>query len=707
MSRMPQPLGNVRNGAARWSRTALRGGVNRRPRRDRKDRSGRNEWIRLADPPTPFKRELPLPAVVDLSNADAGAAATISIETGTAQLEDKPLKNPWSDVVPNAPRVDPHYPCWRYVAENPSIDGSAGVLIIARQNRPTQVTWKNTLPSTAPVAWPFLDGRGPRDKMMMGMSSMTPIAPGSSVVHLHGAHVDWKSDGYPVRQPPYLPQPARAKTVLAPGAEETYTYPNDQNGGATLWFHDHVFGITALGVYTGLAGSYWIRHEDEESAGLPMTPNDREIPLVVYDRDFAVKRTLHDRQDGQSNSERESTYELRLLYGTPEQMEFYGNHVMINGCQQPRFAVKRGWYRFRIVNGSNSRFHNFWLCPGNGRENVPPFQNPDLPADHPMIQIGVDGSFLPQPVVIGDDNVKLPTGLTKDNAASAPTLRLAPGERADVLVDFGAAASGCEHLTLWSNGPEQPWNPDIDLVRVGRTDACTPGSPAIPQPVLRFDLDTESLQESGPDWDALANLYEPSVTVATDTGHVDVPDLRALGLAVPHPASADTQQESGDLTVPVAKRAVVLCEPVPGYPMFALPGDPLMLPREWEDPPTECIREGTVEIWDIVDTTGDSHPIHLHLVQFQILGRYDFDDVELTQTGNLMPASGDPSWTPPDPTELGWKDVVQVNPGQVTRLIAHFDKAGNYVYHCHILEHEDAGMMRPLVVLNRDGSLPL
>ena len=117
----------------------------------------------------------------------------------------------------------------------------------------------------------------------------------------------------------------------------------------------------------------------------------------------------------------------------------------------------------------------------------------------------------------------------------------------------------------------------------------------------------------------------------------------------------------------------------------------------WAAPVTEKPELNTTEIWELVNLTEDSHPIHLHLVRFRILDRRTFDVFEyqnrrvLRYTGPAMP---------PEPLESGWKDTARADPGTVTRIIVPFEGyAGRYVWHCHILEHEDNEMMRPYQVL--------
>ena len=119
--------------------------------------------------------------------------------------------------------------------------------------------------------------------------------------------------------------------------------------------------------------------------------------------------------------------------------------------------------------------------------------------------------------------------------------------------------------------------------------------------------------------------------------------------------------------------------------------------KRWHEPTTEKPKLNTTEIWEFVNLTEDTHPMHLHLVRFQILDRRPFDVTDYLINKKLRftaPA------TPPDPNELGWKDTVQCPTGMITRIIVRFEGfPGKYLYHCHILEHEANDMMRPFEVI--------
>jgi spore coat protein A, manganese oxidase len=358
------------------------------------------------------------------------------------------------------------------------------------------------------------------------------------------------------------------------GKSALYHYPNHQEA-TTLWYHDHAMGIERLNQYAGLFGLYLVRDDIEAALGLPRGPY--EIPLVLCDRIFDADSQLH--------------YPVSGVPDSPWVSEVYGDAHLVNGKLFPYLEVEPRLYRFRVVNASNSRFYNLSLSNGQS-----------------LIQIGTDQGLLSAPVAV-------------------KTLALAPGERADLLVDFGAQAASqvllkSQSLELMQFRVSGPGGQPAKLPTALRTIARIPAS--------------------------------ASVRTRTLTLH--------------------------EYMDPKTKIMVML-----------LNGS------YWRMPVTEKPVLGTTEIWELLNTTEDTHPIHLHLVRFQLLERQHFD-ADAYNSHHGFKIEGAP--LPPEPNELGWKDTIQAYPGMVTRIIVPFQGyAGRYVWHCHVLEHAANEMMRPYDVV--------
>ena len=363
---------------------------------------------------------------------------------------------------------------------------------------------------------------------------------------------------------------------VTPGKSVVSFYPNRQDA-TMLWYHDHAMGITRLNMFAGLFGLYLIRDEEEEALDLPK--GSYEIPLVLYDRSI--------RSDGQL------FYPVSGDPAKPWISEFFGEAILVNGTLFPFLEVEPRQYRFRLLNASNSRFYYLSLS------NKQPFQ-----------QIGSDQGLLAARLAV-------------------ERLTMAPGERADVVLDFKERRG--ERITLGS-------------------DRYT---------ILEFRVSSGGAAESRP-----------------------IPGrLRAI--------QRIDEQEA------VKTRPLTLNGGDSDDPTLVMPM--LLNGARWHDPVTENPTLDTVEIWSLINVTDDSHPIHLHLVRFQILDRRPFDvftylnDRELRYTAAAVP---------PEANEAGWKDVVRAEPRMVTRIIVRFEGfAGRYVWHCHVLEHEDFEMMRPYEVV--------
>jgi spore coat protein A, manganese oxidase len=222
--------------------------------------------------------------------------------------------------------------------------------------------------------------------------------------------------------------------------------------------------------------------------------------------------------------------------------------------------------------------------------------------------------------------------------AQSPRLQLTPGERADVIVDFSAFAGKTLVLSNTSLEPGEGEIP-LDLAMQFRVAGAV------------READTSSLPMT---MRPLPRIPEAQATVTRQI---------VLG------------------SMPMAS----------GLPMMTLNN------KTWTDPVTERPKLGSTEIWELVDTLPSRHPFHIHLVNFQVLDRRPFDKARYAQDGTIV-YTGDA--VPPGAGELGWKDVVRVDPGMVTRIIVPFGPyTGTYVYHCHNLEHEDMDMMRPFEIV--------
>ena len=360
-----------------------------------------------------------------------------------------------------------------------------------------------------------------------------------------------------------------------PGQSRVYHYPNNQDA-ALLWYHDHAMGINRLNVYAGLLGLHVIRDAVEEALHLP---NGRyEVPLVLFDRDL--------RKDGQLS------YPVSADPQRPWVPEAFGEAHLVNGKLFPYLDVEPRKYRLRILNGANGRFYRLSLTP-----NVE------------MFQIGADQGLLQTPVPV-------------------PHVQLAPGERADLIVDFSQHRGA--RLVLAS-------------------DTFT---------LMQFRVSASRVSDDS----AMPVALRP------------VPRIAESAAILTRRLTLDEQ------TNMVAESQGMLLNKTP-----------------WHMPITERPLLGTTEIWELLNLTDDVHPIHLHMVKFQILDRRRFDGFEYMTAGTLRyvgPAMA------PDANEMGWKDTVRVNAKTVTRIIVPFEGyPGRYVWHCHILEHEDNEMMRPYEIL--------
>ncbi|HRI58435.1 MAG TPA: multicopper oxidase domain-containing protein [Saprospiraceae bacterium] len=516
-----------------------------------------------------------------------------------------------------------------------------GPTFVAMKDVPVQVKWENHLPDNHLL---------PIDMSIHVAHPHTWMGNGvPAVTHLHGGHTESASDG--------LPDAWFTSNYNYTGHDfikKKYYYANDQEA-ATLWYHDHALGITRLNVYAGLAGFYLLRDANELSLGLPT--GDYERGIVFQDRDFDADGQLTMPADGESQGDCQSggpfNYEEPILPnepmtpGSPSTMaEFFGTYILVNGMTWPYLDVEPRQYRLRLLNGSDSRFYFFEFK--TAADGVVPF-----------LQIGTDDGLLRNPVPLNN-------------------LLLGPGERADILIDF-AVVGGNTPVTLYNYGPDEPFGGD-------------------PEGITDNDLDNDLTRPT-------AQLMRFNVTLPLNP---NVPTTNFTPTSVLRPVIEQ-------LNTPVSRK-VVLFEGRDAYcrlrPQLGILDENSEINGSlmWDEEITENPDLNAVEYWDIYNTTADAHPMHLHLVSFQILDRTTFDGtVTFTETGDPMsggtkqilslnaPVTFLSGWNAPD-NEKGWKDTGVIPPGGVMRVAARFDRPDKYVWHCHILSHEDHEMMRPFFV---------
>jgi len=536
--------------------------------------------------------------------------------------------------------------------------------IEARSNEPVRVVWVNQLVDDPDSAAPnYLPHLLPVDQTLMwanpggrvgghGVDPSPYLGPVPIVSHLHGAHVPSNSDGLPDAW--FLPDagdiptgydkqgPGYLSMYPAPEGATVFEYPNTQRA-MTLWYHDHALGITRLNVYAGLAGFWILRDEEEDGLNLPGPAPQAGDSADT--RHYEIPIVVQDRTFNTDGS---------LFY--PDSRAFFDEYA---GPYAPETDVPPTWNpeffgNSIVVNGRTwpylevePRLYRFRLLNGaNARFLVLKFDR-----DLPFHQIGNEGGLLPG----------APIELTE--------LLMAPAERADVIVDFSGFEVGDE-ITLLNLGPDSPFgNLPID-----------PADLANPE--------------------TTGQIMQFRVVEGTDQGNpgeipAQLPAIDALTTDLPQRDITLNEKVNVELDIPIEAQLGTAADGA----------------LDFDDDITEKPTVGDTEIWRIINLTEDAHPIHLHLVHFQVLDRTPFDREAYTAAQQeylaggrqgtppdpLAFATGDP--IPANPWEAGWKDTVIANADMITRIISNFDMAGLYVWHCHILEHEDNEMMRPYYVL--------
>jgi FtsP/CotA-like multicopper oxidase with cupredoxin domain len=477
------------------------------------------------------------------------------------------------------------------------------------------------------------------------------------ITHVHGGHSDFQFDG----NPEFFYNPGA--TVVGPqwdsvpgGFTNQFVYDNDVPAG-NLWYHDHALGITRLNVYAGMAGFYFVRDDWDTGAidnplGLPAYPY--ELAYALQDRMFKKNgRLFYPAFPGNPAWADFITGEGLQNDEVPKPSalaEFFGDHMVVNGKIWPKVDVEPRNYRMRLLNGCDSRFLvvRFRAVPAGATD------------------LTMAGSPIPFHVIGSDQGLGTPT--------ETDTLVFEPGGRYDVVFDFKALQGS--RIIMENIGGDAPFGGAFggeldleDLFPDRQTDR-----------IMAFDVaDERSISDDAFDPDNISP-YGGNTGTVTKTRKV---------------ALFEGNDEFGRL------------QPLLGV----VNDDDTATAYTWFQETTETPTNGDTEIWEIYNFTGDAHPVHLHLVNFEILGRQEItfdegDPVPVLQHngtfGTVAEISNIQVGGPVDPglgyVENAPKDMVTALPEQVTRIKATFDKPGRYVWHCHILSHEDHEMMRVMHV---------
>ena len=607
-----------------------------------------------------------------------------------------------------------------------------GGIIVGQKGTPIQITFRNNLPGGTHII--------PNDLTIPGAN----LGNNRTTVHLHGGLVPWISDGGPFsywdpagnRGPSFL-----NNAVLNPGAapnEAEYYYPLNQSA-RFVWYHDHTLGITRINAYAGIASGFLLRDTFEAGLigmGLPnfIELGGNEIPLVVQDKVFvgpniavtdptwsAVSSAttpgslwyahVYERNRWRAAGNLAGGGANNLTPPDPSVIaEFFGDTMLVNGTAFPKTPVEPRRYRLRFLNACNARFLNLQLYVADGSPNgitldalgnptnAPAFCNPDISAANSaaVLQIGTEGGFLAHPALIPTNVPFNPLNPLKSS------LVVAPAERPDIIIDFSRHKN--QSIILYNDAPAPfpggvPVNDYFPLFNVkgNPVNALTPaGFGPNSRVLMRFDVGS-TVSSPG---DITLNI---NTTTDLRPG-IDTP-LIPFGVSTPPPGVPVRPLTLNETFDPFGRLIQLVGTLVrPGSPSAGFG-------RAYESTATEVVQRGTTEVWEIYNTTADVHPMHFHLVNVQLINRQPFQVNSLGNTQGGVNFTG-PA-VPAEANETGWKETVMMFPGTVTRIIMRFDlpavpftvptsprTGGNeYVWHCHILEHEEHDMMRPLIVM--------
>jgi len=652
----------------------------------------------------------PMPGLAELGVIVAG---TDEIALEMVEFQAEPL--PTGTFVAG---VKPKTWVWGYLPQGQTSRAThLGPIVVATRGTPTQMRFINKLGHTSTsnlLAWTrstdqTLAWADPlnnelnacaelveQGQLPSGACAQNYVGPIPACVHIHGGEVPAWLDGGPDawytsdgahKGHAFYTHPA----LPAAANEAVYRYPNSQEA-SPIWFHDHTLGATRLNVYAGLAGGYLILDPVNQPPNLPEL-----VPLIIQDRMFDTNGQLY------------------FPAGVPFipnphhpfwVPEFAGDVICVNGKAWPFMNVEPRRYTFLFLNGSNARAYEIFISASTG-------------VNLPMYQIGTDGGYLDRPALLN-------------------RLVILPGERAMVIVDFAGLPPGATALVR--NVAKHPY-PNGATVN-GRTTGR----------VMQFRVVPPTAPDTTYNPTTLAPLRTPMVRLANPATGSVAPGVvvhkrrqltlnKVMGMPVTvngiaYPGGPLEVLVNNTKYMGIDKKVVR-----PDFTPITING----ITTYYSELPVE----GETELWEIINLTADAHPMHTHLTQFQILNRQPFDVAKYLAAyaaaygGVVKDASGPPldyntpnadgalggnpavtpflrknKIQPPAPGEEGWKDTVRAMPGEVTRILVRYaptdvpattpkeqayypfdpNHGHGYVWHCHIVDHEDNEMMRPLSV---------
>ena len=600
-----------------------------------------------------------------------------------------------------------------------------GGLIVAKKDRAVWLKVKNNLP----------DGPHPLpvDSTIMGV--VNGQNDNRICTHLHGGFVPWTSDGGPYAwiDPHGNTGPSFVQGVNGTGVpgEILLYYPNQQSN-RLMWYHDHTIGITRLNAYAGIATGYLLVDDYEQSLVRKGFLPANQVPLIIQDKTFVSNAAIKagytwgklgdlwypyvyesaqsapnvdnslGRWDYGPYSDPPSQGVTAALPVPAEIPEFFSDTIVINGAAWPYLEVQPRHYRFRILNGSQARFYNLQLYYEGASGEA------DLSKAGPnMIQIGTEGGFLPNPVALNNPPQQIVFDAETGNAIGY-NLLLAPAERADLVIDFSNVPVGAR-LILYNDAPapfpggesrNDYFTGDPDQTAISGAATTQPGVGPNTRTLLQFRV-TPLVGKADP---ASLSVLESLAINGTPSSilSADIPaNLNPKGAIKVRDLTLNEDFDEYGRLIQRLGTGVSSGVNNQGLATWA---------RNYMDEPTETPKAGSTEIWRIFNLTGDTHPIHFHLVNVQVLSRQPFDVDRFMSKNGLVKFTGPARL--PDNNELGYKETVRMNPLECTTVVMRFDlpttpfvvpqspRTGGYeyVWHCHILEHEEHDMMRPCVV---------